>query len=328
MDIVDAGESAIAEAVERLQRGEFVGLPTETVYGLAADAGSDLAVARIYAAKGRPQFNPLIAHVASLEMATSEAVFDDRARRLAARFWPGPLTLVLPVAPTGRVCELARAGLPTVALRIPGHPVALELIRAFGRPLAAPSANRSGHISPTMAQDVVAELGEQAGVVLDAGPAQVGLESTIVAVLPGEPVRLLRPGGVSREELLTVVDGISVLQTEHIQAPGQLASHYAPRALLRMNAIAPETGEAFLGFGRHHRDGSPNLSPSGDLVEAAANLFAMLRTLDVSGVAAIAVAPVPEQGLGEAINDRLQRAAAPRAVGAPSGAIFVSKDRG
>jgi L-threonylcarbamoyladenylate synthase len=312
MDIVKASESAIAQAVERLRSGEFVGLPTETVYGLAADAGSDRAVARIYAAKGRPQFNPLIAHVASLEMATSEAVFDDRARHLAARFWPGPLTLVLPVAPTGRVCELARAGLQTVALRMPGHPVALELIRAFGGPLAAPSANRSGHISPTTAQDVLAELGAEDGLVLDAGPAQVGLESTIVAVLPGEPVRLLRPGGVSREELLTVVDEISVLLAERIEAPGQLASHYAPRAQLRMNALAPETGEVFLGFGPHHREGSLNLSRSGDLVEAAANLFAMLRTLDASGVAAIAVAPVPEQGLGEAINDRLQRAAAPR----------------
>lgn len=313
MDIVDVGESAIAEAVERLQRGEFVGLPTETVYGLAADAGSDLAVARIYAAKGRPQFNPLIAHVASLEMATSEAVFDERARRLAARFWPGPLTLVLPVAPTGRVCELARAGLPTVALRMPGHPVALALIRAFGRPLAAPSANRSGHISPTTAQDVVAELGERSGLVLDAGPAQVGLESTIVAVLPGEPVRLLRPGGVSREALLTVVDEISVLPAGRIEAPGQLASHYAPRARLRINAVAPEPGEAFLGFGPHQCEGSLNLSRRGDLAEAAANLFAMLRTLDDSGVASIAVAPVPEHGLGAAINDRLQRAAAPRA---------------
>jgi L-threonylcarbamoyladenylate synthase len=313
MDIVEPGESAIAQAVERLRCGEFVGLPTETVYGLAADAGSDLAVARIYAAKGRPQFNPLIAHVASLEMATSEALFDDRAHRLAARFWPGPLSLVLPVAPTGRICELARAGLQTVALRMPGHPVALALIRAFGGPLAAPSANRSGHISPTTAQDVLAELGAEAGLVLDAGPAQVGLESTIIAVLPGEAVRLLRPGGVSREELLTVIEEISVLPAGRIEAPGQLASHYAPRARLRMNAVAPETGEVFLGFGLHHRDGSLNLSRSGDLVEAAANLFAMLRTLDTSGAAGIAVAPVPEHGLGEAINDRLQRAAAPRA---------------
>lgn len=315
MDIVKASESAIARAVECLRRGEFVGLPTETVYGLAADAGSDIAVARIYAAKGRPQFNPLIAHVASPWMATSEAVFDERAQRLAARFWPGPLTLVLPVAPAGRVCELARAGLQTVALRMPGHPVALELIRAFGSPLAAPSANRSGYISPTTAQDVVAELGAESGFVLDGGPAQLGLESTIVAVLPGEPVRLLRPGGVSREALLTVVDELSALPAGHIEAPGQLASHYAPRARLRMNAVAPEPGEAFLGFGPHHRDGSPNLSRSGDLTEAAANLFGMLRTLDASGAAGIAVAPVPAHGLGEAINDRLQRAAAPRCRG-------------
>lgn len=312
MLIIEASESAIAQAVERLRRGELVGMPTETVYGLGADASNDLAVARIYAAKGRPQFNPLIAHVASLEMAAREGVLDERALRLAKQFWPGPLTLVVPVASTHRVCELARAGLQTVALRIPGHPVALDLIRAFGRPIAAPSANRSGGISPTTAQDVVAELGEQSGLVLDAGPARVGLESTIVAVLPGEGVRLLRPGGISREALLTVVDEIVVVTDGGIEAPGQLASHYAPHARLRMNAVAPEAAEAFLGFAAHHCDGSLNLSRSGDLTEAAANLFAMLRALDASGVAGIAVAPVPNQGLGEAINDRLQRAASPR----------------
>lgn len=310
--IVEAAEATIAQAAERLRRGELVGVPTETVYGLGADATSDRAVARIYAAKGRPRFNPLIAHVSSLAMASNEAVFDERAHRLAERFWPGSLTLVLPVAPTGQVCELARAGLQTVALRMPGHPVALELIRALGRPVAAPSANRSGRISPTTAQDVAAELGDQAGLVLDGGPAQVGVESTIVAVLPGEALRLLRPGGISREELLTVVDEISTLPAGHIEAPGQLASHYAPRIPLRMNAMAPDAAEAFLGFGSHHREGSLNLSPGGDLTEAAANLFAMLRSLDASGAAGIAVAPVPEYGLGEAINDRLQRAAAPR----------------
>ncbi|MCL4781304.1 MAG: threonylcarbamoyl-AMP synthase [Gammaproteobacteria bacterium] len=312
MFVLEATGPAISQAVERLQRGEFVGLPTETVYGLAADAGNDLAVARIYAAKGRPTFNPLIAHVSSLDMAMLEAVLDERAQRLVARFWPGPLTLVLPLAGSHRVCELARAGLQSVALRMPGHPVALELIRAFGGPLAAPSANRSGRISPTTAQDVVAELGDQPGLVLDAGPARVGLESTIVAVLPGEPVRLLRPGGVSREALQGVVGELAVSPAERIEAPGQLASHYAPHARLRMNALTPEPGEAFLGFGLHHREGSPNLSRAGDLVEAAANLFTMLRRLDASGVAAIAVAPVPEHGLGEAINDRLRRAAAPR----------------
>lgn len=312
MFVLEATGPAISQVVERLQRGEFVGLPTETVYGLAADAGNDLAVARIYAAKGRPTFNPLIAHVSSLDMAMLEAVLDERAQRLVARFWPGPLTLVLPLAGSHRVCELARAGLQSVALRMPGHPVALELIRAFGGPLAAPSANRSGRISPTTAQDVVAELGDQPGLVLDAGPARVGLESTIVAVLPGEPVRLLRPGGVSREALQGVVGELAVSPAERIEAPGQLASHYAPHARLRMNALTPEPGEAFLGFGLHHREGSPNLSRAGDLVEAAANLFTMLRRLDASGVAAIAVAPVPEHGLGEAINDRLRRAAAPR----------------
>ena len=312
MVIVAASEAAIAQAAESLRRAELVGMPTETVYGLAADASSELAVARIYAAKGRPQFNPLIAHVASLDMALNEAVLDERALRLAARFWPGPLSLVLPVAPPGRVCELARAGLQTVALRMPGHPVAMELIRALGRPVAAPSANRSGRISPTSAQDVVAELGEQAALVLDAGPAQVGLESTIVAVLPGEAVRLLRPGGISREALLTVVDEIAVLPPGRIEAPGQLASHYAPRARLRMNVLAPEAAENFLGFASHHREGSLNLSRSGDLIEAASNLFAMLRSLDASGATGIAVAPIPEHGLGAAINDRLQRAAAPR----------------
>lgn len=310
--MLEASESAIAQAVERLRRGELVGVPTETVYGLGADASNDMAVARIYAAKGRPQFNPLIAHVDSIEMAANEGLLDERARRLAERFWPGPLTLVVPVAATHRVCELARAGLQTVALRMPGHPVALELIRAFGLPVAAPSANRSGRISPTTAQDVVAELGEQSGLVLDAGPAQVGLESTIVAVLPGEAVRLLRPGGVSREVLLTVVGELAALTVGRIEAPGQLASHYAPRARLRMNAVAPEAAEVFLGFAKYHLEGSLNLSRSGDLTEAAANLFAMLRRLDASGAAAIAVAPVPEDGLGEAINDRLQRAAAKR----------------
>lgn len=312
MFVLEATGPAIAQAVLRLQRGEFVGLPTETVYGLAADAANDLAVARVYAAKGRPEFNPLIAHVSSLDMAMVEAMLDERAQRLVAKFWPGPLTLVLPLAGTHRVCELARAGLQTVALRMPGHPVALELIRAFGGPLAAPSANRSGRISPTTARDVVAELREQPGLVLDAGPARVGLESTIVAVLPGEAVRLLRPGGVSREALLGVVGELAVSLAERIEAPGQLASHYAPRARLRMNALAPEEGEAFLGFGPHHSEGCPNLSRAGDLVEAAANLFTMLRSLDAGGVAAIAVAPVPEHGLGEAINDRLQRAAIPR----------------
>ena len=308
----DAGISAAAAA---LRRGGLVGMPTETVYGLAADATSGGAVAAIYAAKARPRFNPLIVHASSVEAAERLAVLSPAALALAGAFWPGPLTLVLPVAATGRVCELARAGLQTVALRMPGHPVALELIRAFGGPLAAPSANRSGYISPTTAQDVVAELGAESGFVLDGGPAQLGLESTIVAVLPGEPVRLLRPGGVSREALLTVVDELSALPAGHIEAPGQLASHYAPRARLRMNAVAPEPGEAFLGFGPHHRDGSPNLSRSGDLTEAAANLFGMLRTLDASGAAGIAVAPVPAHGLGEAINDRLQRAAAPRCRG-------------
>ncbi len=310
LQIVPASAQAIEHAVDLLRRGELVGMPTETVYGLAADATSGNAVARVYEAKGRPQFNPLIAHVASVEQAVAEAAFDVRALELANRFWPGPLTIVARAHGNGSVCELARAGQSTVALRVPNHPVALDLIRALGRPIAAPSANLSGRISPTCAADVITELGERVALVIDAGACTVGVESTIVAVLPDEPVYLLRPGGITREALLEVVADVADSSGHGIDAPGQSRSHYAPRARVRLNADAPRAGEAFLAFGDTGRSGDENLSSSGDLREAAANLFGLLRKLDARGVAGSAVAPSPARGLGVAINDRLRRAAA------------------
>jgi L-threonylcarbamoyladenylate synthase len=307
-----ADSAAMAAAADLIRAGDLVGLPTETVYGLAGDATNPRAVAAIFAVKGRPQFNPLIAHVAGLDMAREEAVLDERALTLAARFWPGPLTLVAPARPTGRVCELARAGLPTVALRMPRHPVALGLIRAVDRPLAAPSANRSGHISPTSAAHVLAEFGDAVRLVLDGGPAQVGIESTVVAALPGQPLRLLRPGGITRDELMAVVGDLAGAEAGVIASPGQLTSHYAPRAPLRLDVTDPAGCAAYLGFGACAAPDQPNLSPAGDLVEAAARLFGLLRELDQRSPAEIAVAPIPHTGLGEAINDRLRRAAAGR----------------
>jgi len=298
----------IALAAEILSGGGLVAIPTETVYGLAADASNPEAVARIYEAKGRPRFNPLIAHVASWEMAEAEAVFSDAARTCARAFWPGPLTLVLPAAPGGQVSDLARAGLDTLAIRWPAHLAARSLITAFGRPLVAPSANLSGHVSPTRAEHVAADLGERIDLILDGGPCEVGMESTILGFIGETPV-LLRPGGVPTP-LLEVTLGRPIRSHEDpnaINAPGQLKSHYAPKARLRLNADAPEDGEGFLAFGPSVAGGL-NLSPSGDLVEAASKLFAMLRALDAR-FPRIAVAPIPETGLGEAINDRLRRAA-------------------
>jgi L-threonylcarbamoyladenylate synthase len=256
-------------------------------------------VASIYAIKGRPQFNPLIAHVASLAMARREGVLDERCEALAAAFWPGPLTLVVPVAPTAGSCELARAGLATVAVRVPAHPLARALIEALERPLAAPSANPSGRLSPTRASDVAEELGSQVDLVLDGGVCEAGIESTIVAVLPGAPPALLRPGALGREQIEQVV-GPLARPDAGIIAPGQLQSHYAPRARLRLNATSKEPGEVLLGFG----PAAPK--------DAAANLYQMLRSLDATGAQRIAVMPIPATDLGEAINDRLQRAAAPR----------------
>ena len=266
-------------------------------------------MARLYAAKGRPRFNPLIAHVADLAMADRVARLDARALRLIEAFWPGPLTLVAPVGDSGLVCDLARAGLDTVAVRAPAHPLAQAVLAAFGRPLVAPSANRSGRPSPTTLADAVAETGGAAAVALDGGPCRIGLESTVVSVLDGPP-RLLRPGAVTRGELERLVGPLAEAEADAARSPGRLARHYAPAAPLRLNADAPGPGEAFLAFGP--AASAPrvfNLSPAGDLAEAAARLFAYLRAADVLNPAAIAVAPIPEDGLGEAINDRLRRAA-------------------
>jgi L-threonylcarbamoyladenylate synthase len=306
-------------AAALLAAGELVAFPTETVYGLGADARRDRAAAAIFAAKGRPAFNPLIVHVPDRAAAERLAAFDAAARDLAERFWPGPLTLVLPRRADAGLAEPVTAGLATVALRAPAHPLAQRLLAAFGGPLAAPSANPSGGVSPTSAAHVLEGLRGRIAAVLDGGPCPVGLESTIVGLTDGVP-RLLRPAGLAAEALEAALGRpLAGPAGPDVVAPGQLASHYAPRAALRLGAAAPAPGEAWLGFGPSPgppADAGLNLSPSGDLAEAAANLFAHLRALDAlagdRGLAAIAVAPVPEIGLGRAINDRLSRAAAPR----------------
>lgn len=283
-------------------------MPTETVYGLACNAANPDAVVRLYEAKGRPRFNPLIAHIASMEMAEQEAVFSPQARKIAETFWPGPLTIVLPVAKTGTVSDIARAGLDTIALRMPAHPGALALLRTFGKPLVAPSANRSGHVSPTTAQHVKADLDGKLDLILDGGPCERGIESTIVSFVGERPV-LLRAGALETSELEAAL-GCSLetrAEDDGLTAPGQLKSHYAPNARLRLDAGAPEAGEGWLAFGASPYPGQ-NLSESGDLREAAKNLFAALRALDTE-YDRIAVAPIPNAGLGEAINDRLARAA-------------------
>ncbi|MBN8553382.1 MAG: threonylcarbamoyl-AMP synthase [Caulobacterales bacterium] len=294
----------IDASVAALRAGRLVILPTETVYGLAADAADPVAVARIFEAKGRPRFNPLIAHVADQAQAERIAVFDDRARTLAARFWPGALTLVLPVRDGEAVSDLARAGLDTVAIRAPSHPVAHRVIAAFGRPIVAPSANRSGRPSPTTFVDAVDETGTFAAAALDGGPCQVGLESTVVALI--DQPRLLRPGSVTRAQIESVIGHLAEAEGDAKRSPGRLALHYAPDAPVRINADAPRAGEVYLGFGT---PGPFSLSASGDLAEAAANLFRRLREADATRPAGIAVAPIPTEGLGEAINDRLKRAA-------------------
>jgi len=294
--------------VAALRAGELVILPTETVYGLAGDAGNPAAVAAIFAAKGRPQFNPLIAHVADLALAEALAVFDERARTLAARFWPGPLTLVLPAREGAAVCDLARAGLDTVAVRSPAHPLARAVLEAFGGPVAAPSANRSGRPSPTAFADALAETGEAAAAAVDGGPCTVGLESTVVALL--DVPRLLRPGAVTRGQIEAVIGPLAEAQADARRSPGRLTRHYAPRAPLRLEAASPQPGEAYLAFGPFPQsDWIWNLSPAGDLREAAANLFTYLRAADAVNPVRIAAAPIPDEGLGEAINDRLRRAA-------------------
>jgi L-threonylcarbamoyladenylate synthase len=314
--LLKAEPATIAEAGAILRAGGLVAFPTETVYGLGADATRGETVAKIYAAKERPQFNPLISHVPDLAAAERLGVFNADARALGQAFWPGPLTLVVPAAPGCIVSDLARAGLDSVALRVPAHPVAQALLRAAGVPVAAPSANRSGRVSPTHAAHVTGDLEGRIDCVLDGGPTQVGLESTIVACL-GDDVRILRPGGVAREEIERVLGRkIAAAQADAaITAPGMLASHYAPNARLRLDAASIEKDEAVLDFGGRFADvqaASFDLSPTGDLAEAACNLFAFLRALDATGAETIAVAPIPHEGLGEAIRDRLQRAAAPR----------------
>jgi len=300
--------ASLAEAAALIRAGEPVAVPTETVYGLAADATSEAAVAQIYAAKGRPAFNPLIIHVADVAMARRLVAFNPAADALALAFWPGPLTMVLPRLPDCPVAKLASAGLPTLAIRLPSHPAMRALIAAAGVPLAAPSANRSGAISPTRASHVQASLGGRIPFILDAGPTSEGVESTIVR--PDEQgVMLLRPGPVTGEAI-TAACGLPVgrSQGEGISAPGQLASHYAPAKPLRLDCTEPVEGQFHIGFGPGPCQ--RNLSPSGDLAEAAANLFAALYEADASHFAGITVAPVPQQGLGVAINDRLRRAAA------------------
>ncbi len=316
--VANASPEAIAAAATCLRLGGLVAMPTETVYGLAADATSDSAVAAIYAAKERPAINPLIAHVLDIEAAREHGLFGPEAETLARAFWPGPLTLVLPVASTSRISLLARAGLDTVAVRSPSHETARALIEAAGVPLAAPSANRSGAVSPTTAAHAVADLDGRVDWILDGGPCRHGVESTIVACLGGRP-QLLRPGAITREAIESAL-GSPIDRTGAARsapnAPGQLASHYAPKAELRLGAASVSADEAALDFGGALKGGRPSarldLSPSGDLVEAASHLFSYLRALDAAGAERIAVAPIPEHGLGAAINDRLRRAAAPR----------------
>lgn len=310
-------DEGLARAAELLSSGRLVAFPTETVYGLGADGRNAAAVAALYAAKGRPAFNPLIAHVADLEAARREGEFGREALRLAEAFWPGPLTLVVPRRPDGGVCDLARAGLDTVGLRVPSGRVATGLLAACGFPVVAPSANLSGRISPTAASDVLGDLDGKIDAVVMGEATRVGVESTIVACLGGPP-RLLRPGGITRaaiEEVLGHALGNGEAGSDRPIAPGALLSHYAPKAGVRLNATEVRSGEALLAFGPvppgEHR-AVRNLSASGDLAEAAANLFGHLRALDAEDAATIAVAPIPNEGLGEAINDRLRRAAAER----------------
>lgn len=296
-----------AEAVAALRSGGLVILPTETVYGLAADAGDARAVAAIFEAKGRPRFNPLIAHVSDAAQAETVAAFDGRARRLADAFWPGPLTIVAPVKDRQAVCDLARAGLDSVAVRAPGHARARAVIAAFGRPVVAPSANRSGRPSPTTFADAVEETGFAAAAALDGGDCAVGVESTVVSVLDGR-LTLLRPGAVTREEIETVAGPIDGGGQGH-RSPGRLALHYAPAAPVRIEAVDVRPGEILLGFGPGVGDPAFSLSATGDLKEAATNLFRLLREADRVKPEGIAVSPIPQTGLGEAINDRLRRAA-------------------
>jgi L-threonylcarbamoyladenylate synthase len=315
--ILPATDDAIAEAGRLIAAGALVAFPTETVYGLAADASSERAVAAIFEAKGRPRFNPLIVHFARLELVRRAVQFDARAETVAARFWPGPLTLVLPRQADAAISLLCSAGLDSLAVRVPAHPVARRLLAMAERPVAAPSANRSGEVSPTTAAHVAQSFDKQVALVLDGGPCSIGLESTVLDLTGAQPT-LLRPGAIPLETLEEMLGPVATAVSGGAapRSPGQLESHYAPRLPLRLDATGDaRPGEALLAFGPHPPSGFAtvlNLSQRGDLAEAAANFFAMLRKLDQPDHAAIAVMPVPEEGLGRAINDRLRRAAAPR----------------
>lgn len=318
MPLVPASTETIAEAGRLIRAGALVAFPTETVYGLGADATNGEAVAAIFAAKGRPHFNPLIVHVADVAAAEALGTFSDDARRLAAAFWPGPLTLVVRRRQGCPIADLATAGLDTLALRIPAHPVAEALLRAADRPIAAPSANRSGHVSPTRARHVADDLGPRVAMILDGGATPHGVESTVLDAT-GAGIALLRPGAVPAEAIAATLGrplatAAAVADADAPLSPGRLASHYAPDARLRLDATEAREGEALMAFGRAapSRGFIINLSPSGNLEEAAANLFAALRAFDAAGSKAVAVMPIPETGLGVAINDRLRRAAAPR----------------
>ncbi len=317
MSIVEPDVASIMRAAKLLQDGGLVAFPTETVYGLGGDATNERAVAAIFEAKGRPQFNPLISHVLGPDEAKRFVDWSDTADRLAARFWPGPLTFVLPRAKASTIALLATAGLDTVAIRAPSHPVAQALIRAAGHPIAAPSANRSGAVSPTQAAHVAESLGERVSLILDGGPCLVGVESTVLD-LSGNRATLLRPGGATREAIEAVIGPIAMSDAlpsgdAPRTSPGQLESHYAPARPVRLAATNVSADEGLLAFGPTPPAGAMltyNLSPSGNLAEAAANLFAQMRALDRPGIGRIAVMPIPETGLGLAINDRLRRAAA------------------
>ncbi len=312
-NIVTADDAAIERAARLLRDGRLISFPTETVYGLGADATDDSAIAAVYAAKGRPPENPLIVHVAAPDAAANEAVFDARARTLAERFWPGPLTLVLRRQAASRLTPRLSAGLDTVALRVPDHPVALALLAATGRPIAAPSANPSGRLSPTTARHVAEALGQRVVLILDGGSCEVGVESTVVDVSSPGAARLLRPGGVPRAAIEAEIGPLAAPCGGAPRAPGMMASHYAPRRPLRLDAEHARADEALLAVGADVPEGAAatmNLSPTGDLDEAAANLFAMLHALDRPAFAAIAVMAIPGEGRGAAINDRLRRAAA------------------
>jgi L-threonylcarbamoyladenylate synthase len=316
--IVAGDDKAIEQAARALARGELVAFPTETVFGLGGDACNGIAVAAIFAMKQRPRFNPLIVHVTGSQMAARYGELNAAASKLIDAFWPGPLSLVVPLVADCGIASLATAGLETIALRAPAHPIARALLNAANCPIAAPSANASGYVSPTKAAHVEHDLGDGPAFILEGGPAPLGLESSVVDVTR-DPPALLRPGAITREEIENVL-GTSLVASDSgdpVRSPGQLASHYAPRARLRLNATSLEPGEALLAFGPNPPTGAAttiNLSATGDLLEAAANLFDALRELDRLGAERVAVAPIPEQGVGIAICDRLVRAAAPRQV--------------